>query len=247
MQAMGRPVLEVRDLHVHYKGHHAVRGVSLTVEDGERLVVMGPSGAGKSTLVKAIPRLVKPTSGTILLEGECVSCADRKTLRRLRARMGYVPQSYSLFPHLRVIDNIVLPLVRVHKLPKKAAVERAMRHLEMLGIGDLASRYPAQLSGGQRQRAALARALALDPAILLLDEPTSALDPESRSSVVDALYRIARSGRSMLIVTHEADFALQVADRLVFMEEGRIVVMAPPGEALRHERVRQFLSSILEN
>ncbi len=238
-------LLDIRNLHVHYRGHHAVRGVNLTLQPGEKLVVMGPSGAGKSTLLKAIPRLVEPSQGTIIFNGIDVTKADLETLRKARSKIGYVPQNYGLFPHLTVLENATLPLRIVHKIPRRQAEERALRALEALAIRDLAHRYPAQLSGGQQQRAAIARALALDPLLLLLDEPTSALDPESRNYVIEALYTLAKTGRAMIIVTHEAELAAAVADKIAFMEEGAITAHGPPSTLLRsNHRVREYLASV---
>jgi len=238
------PLLEIKGLHVSYRGKHAVKGVDLELSEGEKLVVMGPSGAGKSTLLKAIPLLVKPDSGKIIFNGLDLTSAGSAQLRRARSRMGYVPQNYGLFPHLTVLDNITLPLRIVHKVPRREAEERAIKALKALGIGDLAHRYPAQLSGGQQQRAAIARALAIDPLLLLLDEPTSALDPESRAQVLDALYTLARTGKAMIVVTHEADFALAVADKVAFMEDGRIVTVGPPEKLKEDPRIRRYLEAL---
>ena len=238
-------LLEIRDLRVSYKGVEAVRGVSLSLRAGEILVVMGPSGAGKSTLLKAIPRLVEPSGGSIVFEGVEVTALGPRELRSVRARMGYLPQNYGLFPHLTVLDNAALPLRLVKGLSREEARRRALTYLKALGIAQLAHRYPAQLSGGQQQRAALARALAMEPSLLLLDEPTSALDPESRASVIEALYQVAEMRKSMIIVTHEVDFALKVADRIAFMEQGRIVAVGEPREVLGgSERLKRFLDEI---
>lgn len=238
-------LLEVSNLAVSYKGVKAVSGVSFSLEAGEILVVMGPSGAGKSTLLKAIPRLVEPSGGSIVFDGVEVTTLGLRELRAVRARMGYLPQNYGLFPHLTVLDNAALPLRLVKRLGKEEARRRAFRYLEALGIAHLAHRYPAQLSGGQQQRAALARALAMEPSLLLLDEPTSALDPESRASVIDALYRIVEMKKSMIIVTHEVDFALKVGNRIAFMEQGRIFAIGEPREVIgRSERLKRFLDEI---
>jgi len=237
-------LLEIRRLQVSYKGKHAVKGVDLDLSEGEKLVVMGPSGAGKSTLLKAIPLLVKPSSGRIVFDGLDLVKANSMQLRKARSKMGYVPQNYGLFPHLTVLDNITLPLRIVHKIPRREAEDRALKALNALGIGDLAHRYPAQLSGGQQQRAAIARALAIDPLLLLLDEPTSALDPESRAQVLDALYTLAKTGKAMIVVTHEADFALAVADKVAFMEDGRIVTVGPPDKLREDPRIRKYLEAL---
>ncbi|ABO08452.1 amino acid ABC transporter ATP-binding protein [Pyrobaculum calidifontis] len=230
----------VENLVVAYGDHEVVKGVSLNVRKGEKVVIMGPSGSGKSTFLRSLIWLVKPKQGRIVIDGVEVGPA---TLAKVRTRVGFVFQSYNLFPHLRVIDNIVLPLVKVHKLPLSEARERAMEALQLVGLLDKANAYPLQLSGGQQQRVAIARALAIRPSVLMLDEPTSALDPELVEEVLQVLEDIARRGTTMLIVTHEVDFAEDVADRVVFFENGKIVEEGPP-EILynpRTERLRQFL------
>ncbi len=213
-------LLIVENLYVGYGSRIVVRGVSFRLGRGEKLVVMGPNGAGKSTLLKAIPRLIEPVKGRIVFDGVDVTSLDEKRLRLVRARMGYVPQGGTLFPHMRVLDNVALPLRLVRGLSRREAVEKALQYLELMGVADLAERYPAQLSGGQQQRVALARALAMEPDLLLLDEPTANLDEESRREVLQALHRIASLGKSMIVVTHEKDFARRVADRVALMENG---------------------------
>ena len=221
------PLLQLENLVVGYQGKPVVKGVTLALERGERLVVMGPNGAGKSTLLKAIPRLVEPMSGRIVFDGVDVTALPARGLRAVRARMGYLPQGSTLFPHMRVLDNVALPLRVVLRMPRREAEERARRYLALMGVEHLANRYPAQLSGGQRQRVALARALAMEPDLLLLDEPTANLDPESRLEVLKALYRVASLGKAMIVVTHEQEFARKLAHRILEMRDGRIVAEKP--------------------
>ncbi|GBF09187.1 ABC transporter, ATP binding protein [Aeropyrum pernix] len=241
-------LLEVRGLVVSYSGEKVLKGVDISLSYGEKLVIMGPSGSGKSTLLKAIPRLVEPDSGSIVFRGVDITRLSGSQLRMVRRKIGYLPQSYSLFPHMTVLRNVTYPLEKALGLSRRDAEERAVKYLSMLGIEDLAHRHPARLSGGQQQRAALARALAMEPDILLLDEPTSALDPESRADVLEALFRVATLGKAMIVVTHEADFAVKVADRMAFMEDGIVKEEGKPSELVEgSERVRRFLESILES
>lgn len=240
-------VLIVKELRAGYDDHEVIKGISLSVEKGQKVVLMGPSGSGKSTLLKCVVRLVEPWSGEIIIDGTRVT-GDNVDLRAIRAKTGFVFQSYNLFPHMTVLRNITLPLEVVKKMARDEAMKKALEVLKIVGMEDFADRYPLQLSGGQQQRVAIARALAMDPVLLLLDEPTSALDPELREEVLEVLERIARAGMSMLIVTHEMDFAEDVADWVVFMEDGRVVEEGPPHQILwspREERTRRFLRSIL--
>jgi len=240
-------VLIVKELRAGYDDHEVIKGVSLSVEKGQKVVLMGPSGSGKSTLLKCVVRLVEPWSGEIIIDGTRVA-GDNVDLRAIRAKTGFVFQSYNLFPHMTVLRNITLPLEVVKKMARDEATKKALEVLKIVGMEDFADRYPLQLSGGQQQRVAIARALAMDPVLLLLDEPTSALDPELREEVLEVLERIAKAGMSMLIVTHEMDFAEDVADWVIFMEDGRIVEEGPPHEILwfpKEERTRRFLRSIL--
>ncbi len=235
-------LLSLEGVKAAYDGVEVLHGITLSLEPSERLVIMGPSGSGKSTLLKVIPRLIEPSGGRILFDGlEITAIRDERLLRRVRSRIGYLPQHYGLFPHMTVLGNVAFPLKVVRGLPRREAEERARRYLALFGVDGLADRYPTQLSGGQRQRVALARALAMEPELLLLDEPTSALDPESRLDVLEALFEVARMGKSMIIVTHELDFALEAADRLAFMEAGRVVAVGGPGEVLdSNPRIREF-------
>ncbi|MEB2836353.1 MAG: amino acid ABC transporter ATP-binding protein [Desulfurococcales archaeon] len=235
-------LLSLEGVKAAYDGVEVLHGITLSLEPSERLVIMGPSGSGKSTLLKVIPRLIEPSGGRIFFDGlEITAIRDERLLRRVRSRIGYLPQHYGLFPHMTVLGNVAFPLRVVRGLPRREAEERARRYLALFGVDGLADRYPTQLSGGQRQRVALARALAMEPELLLLDEPTSALDPESRLDVLEALFEVARMGKSMIIVTHELDFALEAADRLAFMEAGRVVAVGGPGEVLdSNPRIREF-------
>ncbi|RLE68452.1 MAG: peptide ABC transporter ATP-binding protein [Thermoprotei archaeon] len=241
-------VLLVKGLRAGYGSHEVLRGIDLTVQRGEKVVIMGPSGSGKSTLLKCIVRLVEPWEGRIVLDGEEVT-SDHADLRRIRSRTGFVFQQYNLFPHMTVLRNITLPLEVVKKMPKREAERTAMKLLETLGLEELAHRYPLQLSGGQQQRVAIARALAMDPVLLLLDEPTSALDPELRYEVLETLFEVAKQGRSMVIVTHELDFAEVAADRLIVIDDGLIVEEGDPWEMLHNpktERTKRFLVKIMK-
>lgn len=236
-------VLVIERLKAGYKGHEVLHGIDLKVGRGEKVVVMGPSGSGKSTLLKCIVLLIKPKSGRIILDGEEIT-DHGVDLKRVRAKTGFVFQQYNLFPHMTVLRNLTLPLEVVKKVPKKEAERRAMEMLRAFGLEEYAHKYPLLLSGGQQQRVAIARALIMDPVLLLLDEPTSALDPELRREVLEALLKIAKQGRSMLIVTHELDFAEAAADRVVLMDGGLIVEEGPPDEIFYNPRsdvARKFL------
>ncbi len=239
-------ILEMYNIRAGYDHHEVLKGVSLYVEKGERVVIMGPSGSGKSTLLKVAVLLVKPWSGKIILDGVELT-SKTVDIRKVRSRTGFVFQSYNLFPHMTVLDNIILPLVIVKKMSKKKAEEKAREVLKQVGLENVAKKYPLQLSGGQQQRVAIARALAMEPKILFLDEPTSALDPELKEEVLITLEKIAKGGISMLIVTHELDFAEDVADRIIFMEDGVIVEEGEAKEILynpRKARTKEFLRSI---
>ncbi|RLE59886.1 MAG: peptide ABC transporter ATP-binding protein, partial [Thermoprotei archaeon] len=239
-------VLVIRELTAGYHSTPVLRGISLRIAKGEKVVLMGPSGSGKSTLLKCIVRLVEPWSGTIIVDGTNV-LEDNVDIRKVRQKVGFVFQSYNLFPHMTVLRNITLPLEVVKKMNKKEAIDRALQALKVVDMVEFKDKYPLELSGGQQQRVAIARALAIDPVLLLLDEPTSALDPELREEVLETLRNVAKRGISMLIVTHELDFAEDVADRILFMDHGMIVEEGVPYELLyspKKERTRSFLRTI---
>jgi glutamate transport system ATP-binding protein len=226
---------------------HALRDVDLTVDAGEVVVVIGPSGSGKSTLCRTINRLEPIDSGRILVDGRPIP-EEGRALARLRADVGMVFQSFNLFAHKSVLDNITLGPVKARKVPKADARARAHELLERVGIADKADQYPAELSGGQQQRAAIARALAMEPKLMLFDEPTSALDPEMIKEVLDVMLELASEGTTMLVVSHEMGFARSAARRVAFMDAGRIVEVAPPDKFFDHPdtaRAQDFLSKVL--
>lgn len=241
-----RPMIVIEDLHVAYGGTEALCGIDLEIHKNEKAVIIGPSGSGKSTLLKSLLFLVKPSKGRILIEGNELT---EKTASSVRQELAMVFQSYTLFPHMTILRNVAFPLEKVKGISKDEAEATAKESLDSVGLTDKISSYPLGLSGGQRQRAAIARALALKPKILLLDEPTSALDPEFVGEVLDILKEIARTGMTMLIVTHEMDFAEDVATMVVFMEEGRIMEVGSKEDMLHHpsnERLRKFLERIIK-
>ncbi len=226
---------------------HVLRDIDLSVGAGEVVVVIGPSGSGKSTLCRCINRLETIDSGSICIDGVPLPEEGRE-LARLRAQVGMVFQAFNLFAHKTVLQNVTLGPVKVLRRPKSVARERAMDLLERVGIADKADRYPAELSGGQQQRAAIARALAMEPKLMLFDEPTSALDPEMIAEVLDVMVGLARDGTTMIVVTHEMGFARSAAQRVAFMDQGRIVEVAAPEQFFSDpetERARDFLSKIL--
>jgi general L-amino acid transport system ATP-binding protein len=225
----------------------ALRGVDLTVKEREVMVVLGPSGSGKSTLIRCINRLEVHQEGSIVVGGVELT-NDLRNIEKIRSEVGMVFQQFNLFPHLSVLDNITLAPIWVRKKPRAEAEAKAMELLERVGIPEQAAKYPGQLSGGQQQRVAIARALAMEPHIMLFDEPTSALDPEMIKEVLDVMKELARSGMTMMVVTHEMGFAREVANRVVFMESGEIVEVGTPEEFFtnpREERTKVFLSQIL--
>ncbi|MGS2614806.1 amino acid ABC transporter ATP-binding protein [Micromonospora sp. LZ34] len=242
-------MVAVRGLQKWFGPLHVLKDVDLTVAAGEVVVVVGPSGSGKSTLCRCLNRLEVAGAGSIEIDGEPLPAEGRK-LARLRADVGMVFQSFNLFGHRTVLDNVTLGPVRVRRVPRAEAREQALALLDRVGIADKADHYPAQLSGGQQQRAAIARALAMRPKVLLFDEPTSALDPEMVNEVLDVMVSLAREGMTMIVVTHEMGFARRAADRVVFMDDGRIVESGTPDEffaAPSTERARDFLSKILQH
>ncbi len=231
----------------HFGTLHVLQNVDTTIGRGEVVVVIGPSGSGKSTLCRAINRLEPIDSGRITLDGQPLP-EEGKALARLRADVGMVFQSFNLFAHKSILDNVTLGPIKVRGRSKANAEQRAMELLERVGIANQARKLPAQLSGGQQQRAAIARALAMEPKLMLFDEPTSALDPEMINEVLDVMISLAREGMTMVVVTHEMGFARRAADRVIFMADGRLVEQAPPDEffsAPKSERAQDFLSKIL--
>ncbi|MGC4867263.1 amino acid ABC transporter ATP-binding protein [Micromonospora sp. DT53] len=242
-------MVSVRGLHKWFGPLHVLKDIDVTVAAGEVVVVVGPSGSGKSTLCRCLNRLETAGQGTIEIDGETLP-AEGRALARLRADVGMVFQSFNLFGHKTVLDNITLGPTRVRRIARPEARQQAMALLERVGIADKANHHPAQLSGGQQQRAAIARALAMQPKVLLFDEPTSALDPEMVNEVLDVMVSLAAEGMTMIVVTHEMGFARRAADRVVFMDDGRIVESGAPDDffaAPRTERARDFLSKILQH
>jgi glutamate transport system ATP-binding protein len=243
------PLVEMLQVNKHFGALHVLKDVDLTVGRGEVVVVIGPSGSGKSTLCRAINRLEPIDSGTIRVDGVALP-EEGKELARLRADVGMVFQSFNLFAHKSVLDNVTLGPIAVRKMPKADAEARAQALLERVGVADQANKMPAQLSGGQQQRVAIARALAMGPKVMLFDEPTSALDPEMISEVLDVMRGLAADGMTMIVVTHEMGFAKASANRVVFMDLGQIVESAPPAEFFgnpRSPRARDFLGKILSH
>jgi len=226
---------------------HVLKDINLHIHPGEVVVVCGPSGSGKSTLIRCINQLEPIQKGEIYVDG--IQVNKRSTnLTKIRSEIGFVFQQFNLYPHLTVLENVVLSPIKVKKVPRKEAEENALRLLERVGIPDKANDYPSQLSGGQCQRVAIARGLAMNPKVMLFDEPTSALDPEMIKEVLDVMVELAQEGMTMIVVTHEMGFARQVADRVFFMDEGQIVESNTPDEFFdhpKHERTKEFLSKII--
>jgi polar amino acid transport system ATP-binding protein len=240
---MAEPILEIEHLIKEYDGQRILDGVDLSVHQGEVIVIVGPSGCGKSTLLRCINALEDIQGGTIRLQGEPIEKGS-STVLALRQKIGMVFQSYDLFPHLTVLDNVTLAPRKVQKRTKEDAEKEALELLERVGLADKAKSFPRQLSGGQKQRVAIVRALCMHPEVLLFDEVTAALDPEMVREVLDVMLDLARQGKTMLIVTHEMSFAKAVADRVIFIDQGRIVEEAPPQEFFENpktERAQKFL------
>jgi general L-amino acid transport system ATP-binding protein len=241
------PMVELRNVNKWFDDFHVLRDIDLTVGRGERVVVCGPSGSGKSTMIRCINRLEVHQEGTIIVDGTELT-DDMRNIEAVRRDVGMVFQNFNLFPHMTVIDNLTLGPVYVHKLPQLEAEQMAMTLLERVKIPEQAHKYPGQLSGGQQQRVAIARALIMKPKIILFDEPTSALDPEMINEVLDVMVELAQDGMTMMVVTHEMGFARQVADKMVFMDDGEVVEVGPPDEFFanpRSDRTRLFMSQIL--
>jgi general L-amino acid transport system ATP-binding protein len=240
-------IIVCRDVEKWFGDFHVLKGITITLRKGEVVVICGPSGSGKSTFIRAINRLEEHQKGDIVVDGIELS-NDMRHIAAVRSEIGMVFQQFNLFPHLTVLHNITLAPMWVRHLPKAQAEENAQRLLERVGIPEQAHKYPGQLSGGQQQRVAIARALAMEPKIMLFDEPTSALDPEMIKEVLDVMRELAHSGMTMIVVTHEMGFAREVADRIVFFDDGQIVEEAPPAEFFanpREDRTKLFLSQIL--
>ncbi len=241
-------LLRVEDLHKRYGKEAVIQGVSFSLDQGETKVIIGPSGTGKSTLLRCINRLTEPDRGRIWLEDLEIT-SFKVNLNHIRAKIGFVFQDFNLFTHLTALDNVRLGLLRVKRMSRKAATERALAELARVGLADKAKAYPAELSGGQQQRVSIARALAMDPKLILFDEPTSALDPELIGEVLSVMENLAKSGMTMLVVTHEMGFARSVADEILFMEKGVIVEQGPPDQLFRspkHPRTAEFLRRITD-
>jgi len=240
-------IIVCRDVHKWFGQLHVLRGIDLNVKPGEVIVIAGPSGSGKSTFIRTINRLEEHQRGDIIVDGIELT-NDIRNIAAIRSEIGMVFQSFNLFPHLTVLQNITLGPIRVRKVRREQADETAMQLLKRVGIPEQARKYPAQLSGGQQQRVAIARALAMQPKIMLFDEPTSALDPEMIKEVLDVMKELAQSGITMIVVTHEMGFAREVADRIIFFDEGQLVEQNAPEPFFnhpQHERTKLFLSQIL--
>ncbi|KAA9375741.1 amino acid ABC transporter ATP-binding protein [Microbispora cellulosiformans] len=241
------PLVRLEGVNKHFGPLHVLQDIDLSVDRGEVVVVIGPSGSGKSTLCRVLNRLETIDSGSIVFDGRELP-AEGRALARLRSEVGMVFQSFNLFAHKTILENVTLGPTRVRKVPRQQAEQRGMELLERVGIASQAGKYPAQLSGGQQQRTAIARALAMDPKMILFDEPTSALDPEMVQEVLDVMVGLAKDGMTMMVVTHEMGFARRAANRIVFMADGQIVEEGSPSEFFTQpstERARDFLSKIL--
>ena len=240
-------IIELKNVNKWFDKFQALKDVNLEVNQQEKIVICGPSGSGKSTLIRCINRLEEHQEGHIVVDGNEIS-EDTKNIEHVRAEVGMVFQQFNLFPHLSILDNCTLAPIWVKKMPKKKAEELAIENLKGVQIDDQASKFPGQLSGGQQQRAAIARALCMEPKIMLFDEPTSALDPEMIKEVLDAMVNLAKGGMTMIVVTHEMGFAKEVADNMIFMDEGRIVEKAKTKDFFdnpKSDRTKLFLSQIL--
>ncbi|MEX0153689.1 amino acid ABC transporter ATP-binding protein [Microbacterium sp. LMI1-1-1.1] len=256
-EAPARGLVEIHDVHKSFHGAEVLKGIDLTVRPGEVVALLGPSGSGKSTLLRTINHLERVDAGSVTVDGEFIGYQlrhgrlhelhEREILQR-RTRVGIVFQNFHLFPHLTALENITEAPLALRRLTRAEARERALGLLERVGLAEKADAYPRQLSGGQQQRVAIARALALHPQVLLFDEPTSALDPELVGEVLDVIRDLAKLGTTLVIVTHEIGFAREVADRVVFLDQGRIVEQGTPDEVLsrpQHPRTREFLAKVL--
>ena len=243
------PIIKCREVHKWFGDFHALKGIDMDVYEGEVIVIFGPSGSGKSTFIRTINRLEEHQKGDIFVDGIELS-RDVRNIEMIRMETGMVFQQFNLFPHLSVLQNVTLAPIWVRNWPKDKAETKAMELLELVGIPEQAQKFPGNLSGGQQQRVAIARALAMEPKIMLFDEPTSALDPEMIKEVLDTMIDLAKSGMTMIVVTHEMGFAREVADRMYFFDEGRIVETGTPHEIYnepKEDRTKLFLSQILQH
>ena len=244
---MSNAIIQMKEVNKWFGDFQVLKDINLEVGEKQKIVVCGPSGSGKSTLIRCINRLEEHQKGQIIVDGSELS-EKTKDIEKIRAEVGMVFQQFNLFPHLSILDNCTLAPIWVKKLPKKEAEELAMKQLEKVQISDQALKFPGQLSGGQQQRCAIARALCMEPKIMLFDEPTSALDPEMIKEVLDAMVNLAKAGMTMIVVTHEMGFAKEVADEVIFMDEGMIVEKAETKEFFanpKSDRTKLFLSQIL--
>ncbi|MCH8239458.1 MAG: amino acid ABC transporter ATP-binding protein [Proteobacteria bacterium] len=247
MSVSDEVAIEITAMHKWYGNFHVLKDINLTVHKGERIVICGPSGSGKSTLIRCINRLEEHQKGDIIVDGIELT-GDLKKIDEIRREVGIVFQHFNLFPHLTILENCTLGLIWVRKMPKLKAIETAMKYLERVQIPEQAHKYPGQLSGGQQQRVAIARSLCMSPKIMLFDEVTSALDPEMIKEVLDVMVGLAHEGMTMLVVTHEMGFAKEVANRVIFMDEGEIIEQNEPEPFFnnpQHDRTKLFLSQIL--
>ena len=244
---MSNAIIQLKDVNKWFGEFQVLKDISLLVNQKEKIVICGPSGSGKSTLIRCINRLEEHQEGLIVVDGNEISDST-KNIEKIRAEVGMVFQQFNLFPHLSILDNCTLAPIWVKKMAKKQAEELAMENLTRVQITDQANKFPGQLSGGQQQRAAIARALCMEPKIMLFDEPTSALDPEMIKEVLDVMVDLAKGGMTMIVVTHEMGFAKEVADNMIFMDEGRIVEKAKTKDFFdnpKSDRTKLFLSQIL--
>ena len=246
---MSEAIIKIENMNKWFGDFQVLKDINLEVEKNKKIVVCGPSGSGKSTLIRCINRLEEHQKGTIVVDGTELN-ENTKNIEQIRAEVGMVFQQFNLFPHLSILDNCTLAPIWVRKMPKKQAQELAMQQLEKVQISDQAQKFPGQLSGGQQQRCAIARALCMEPKIMLFDEPTSALDPEMIKEVLDAMVNLAKGGMTMIVVTHEMGFAKEVSDRVIFMDKGKIVEENKPDAFFanpQNERTKKFLGEVLQH
>ena len=244
---MSDKIIQIKEMNKWFGDFQVLKNINLDVEKNKKIVVCGPSGSGKSTLIRCINRLEEHQEGSIVVDGTELT-EETKNIEQIRAEVGMVFQQFNLFPHLSILDNCTIAPIWVKKMPKKDAEALALKHLEKVQIADQAYKYPGQLSGGQQQRCAIARAICMEPKIMLFDEPTSALDPEMIKEVLDAMVNLAKAGMTMIVVTHDMGFAKEVADEVIFMDEGMIVEQAETKEFFanpKSDRTKLFLSQIL--